>query len=131
MGGEAILEVTEAKIANAISRFSEDISTITNSSVDMNELHERAQKESTQKRSTKFKKMGTLGKIIIIFVVLGIMSGVGVFTFKFFTRSVQCNEGEFIDSSNQCLSCASGCLRCDNASEDTCSRCAQGMYLVL
>ena len=42
MGGEAILEVTEAKIANAISRFSEDISTITNSSVDMKELQERA-----------------------------------------------------------------------------------------
>ena len=43
-------------------------------------------------RSTKFKKMGTLGKIIILFVVVGIMSGVGVFTFKFFTRIVQCNE---------------------------------------
>lgn len=44
MSGEATLEVTEGKLANAIIRFSEDISTVTGSSVDVNDLIERNQK---------------------------------------------------------------------------------------
>lgn len=36
MSGQATLEATEAKLANAISRFSDEVSTVTGSFVDVN-----------------------------------------------------------------------------------------------
>jgi hypothetical protein len=36
MSGEATLEVTEAKLTSTINRFSDDVSTITGSFVDVN-----------------------------------------------------------------------------------------------
>ena len=93
MSGEACLDVTEAKLANAISRFSEDISTVTGSSVDVNELIERNQKEIGMMRATKFKKMGHFAKLIIVLVVIGMLTGIGIFCYKFFSRNIQCIEG--------------------------------------
>jgi len=90
MSGEASLDVTEAKLANAISRFSEDVSTVTGSSVDVNELIERNQKEIGMMRAKQFKKMGLLAKIMIALMILGVIGGIGVFGFNFFNRSVQC-----------------------------------------
>jgi len=90
MSGEASLDVTEAKLANAISRFSEDVSTVTGSSVDVNELIERNQKEIGMMRAKQFKKMGLLAKIMIALMILGVIGGIGAFGFNFFNRSVQC-----------------------------------------
>jgi hypothetical protein len=131
MSGQATLEVTEARLANAISRFSEDVSTVTGSSVDVNELIERSQKEGVPLRRPKFKKMGKLAKMIILFVMLALIAGVGVFCLEFFGRSVQCVEGEFKDGSGQCFSCPTGCLRCTDAETEKCTKCDLNMYLVI
>ena len=80
----------EGKLKNVFSRISEDISTISGSSVDMNELIEKTQRESSLMRQTKFKKMGKLAKLMIIVVVMAVLAGAAVFCIKFFNRSIQC-----------------------------------------
>lgn len=47
MSTEATVELTESKLANTISRFSDEVSTVTGSFIDVNELIERSLKGST------------------------------------------------------------------------------------
>jgi hypothetical protein len=82
-------------------------------------------------RATKFKKMGPLAKGIIALVIIGVLTGIGVFCFSFFNRSVQCMEGEFLSPNNQCLSCPQGCIRCEDNAENRCTKCDLDMYLVI
>lgn len=64
-------------------------------------------------------------------MLLGVLSAGGVFAFRYFSRDVQCLEGEFIGPSNQCLACFPGCLRCESSDPSECTRCGQDMYLVV
>jgi hypothetical protein len=66
---------------------------VTGSYADVQDLIERAVKEGSSWRSLKFKKMGVLPKMIIVFLVVGLLIGVGFFCFKFFNRTVLCQEG--------------------------------------
>lgn len=112
MSTEATLDLTESKLASTISRFSEEVSTVTGSFIDVNELVERSLKGSMLHEAAKFRKISNLGKTIIIFVIVAILAGIGLFCFKFLTRSIQCSEGEYLNANNQCITCSSGCLRC-------------------
>ena len=81
MSGEATLELTESQLANAISRFSDEVSTVTGSFVDVNELIERSFKASLTEPRSKFNKVGGLAKIVIIAAVLAVLAGVTFFSY--------------------------------------------------
>ena len=97
----------------------------------MHELAERIQKEKVNARKLSFRKMGKLGKVIVVFILLAALAGVGYFCFRFLKRSVMCQEGEYVDASRQCMSCFSGCIRCSDSKPNSCQRCDLNMYLVL
>lgn len=75
--------------------------------------------------------MGRLGNLILVLVILALIAGVGYFCFRFFNRSVLCQEGEYLSAGKQCLSCFSGCIRCSDSLPHSCQRCDFNMYLVL
>lgn len=66
-------------------------------------------------RTTTFKKMGPLAKLLIFLVIMGALSGGGFLGYNFFNRNVQCLEGQYLNPESQCLSCPQGCLRCENS----------------
>ncbi len=69
--------------------------------------------------------------MIIAFVVVIIIVGVAFFSFKFFNRTILCQEGEYLNDMKQCVSCSYGCVRCENSEPNRCMKCDMNMYLVL
>jgi hypothetical protein len=78
------------QLSNTKSRFSEETTTVTGSYADVQELVERNQREQINIRRLSFKKMGKLGKIMVLFVILGLIAGTGYFCFRFFNRKILC-----------------------------------------
>jgi len=93
MSGQATISTTEVRINSMMGRFSEDVSTVTNSSIDHNELYERAQEEDSLVRNTKLGKLSLMGKLIMILIIVGMLTGGTVFVVEFFNRDIQCMEG--------------------------------------
>jgi len=104
-----------SQLSNTKSRYSEETTTVTGSYADVQELLERNQREKINTRKLSFKKMGKLGKIMVLLVIVGLIAGTGYFCFRFFHRNIECQEGEYLDGSKQCLSCFTGCIRCANS----------------
>ncbi len=128
--GNADIETIENQLS-AKNRLSEETTTQSGSFAEVQELVERIQKEKVNARKLSFRRLGRLGKMMVVFILVAALAGVGYFCFRFANRSVLCQEGEYLDATKQCLSCFAGCIRCSDYQAANCQRCDLNMYLVL
>jgi t-SNARE complex subunit (syntaxin) len=90
LGGTATFEGAQAKLLPVLNRISVSVSTVTSSYTDANDFFERATKSSMKKSKTSFKKMGKLGKTMMILIIIAVLIGVSYFVLKFFNRKIIC-----------------------------------------
>lgn len=79
ISGAATLEGSQAKIIPFLNRKSEDTTTISSSFNESHDTFERGEKNLQSKNKIGFNKVGKLTKMIIIFIVLGVIAGVSYF----------------------------------------------------
>jgi hypothetical protein len=90
LSGNATFDGTQAKLLPILSRMSEDVSTVTSSYMDVNEVFERGTKSMAKGNKVAFNKVGKIGRTLIIFIIIGILFGVGYFLIEFFNRKIAC-----------------------------------------
>ncbi len=69
---------------------SEEVTTVTSSYMDINEVIERGSKNGIKKSKVSIKKINKMGRALIICIIIGVLIGVGYFVFQFFHRKVTC-----------------------------------------
>ena len=104
---------------------------MTASYVDLNEIFERGSKSSIAKNRFSFKKINKTAKIFIVFFIVALIVALGFAFFNFMNRTIVCEEGTFLSTTNKCTGCFDGCLRCKSADPGKCNKCSVTMYLVV
>lgn len=104
---------------------------MTASYVDLNEIFERGSKSSIAKNRFSFKKINKTAKIFIVFFIVALIVALGFAFFNFMNRTIVCEEGTFLSTTNKCIGCFDGCLRCKSADPGKCNKCSVTMYLVV
>jgi beta-lactamase regulating signal transducer with metallopeptidase domain len=131
ISGNATFEGAQAKLLPVLNRISVSVSTVTSSQTDNNDFFEKATRSSMKKSKSSFKKMGKVGKMMMIFIIVGVLIGVSYFVVKFFNRKIICEEGFYLSDLNQCVGCSEGCVRCEDSMPNKCMKCSVNMFLVL
>jgi hypothetical protein len=99
--------------------------------MDLNEFFERGSKSSIAKNRLSFKKINKTARIFIILFIVAVLFLLGFFFVNFLNRTIVCEEGSYLSSSNKCLGCFEGCLRCKDSAAGKCNKCSVSMYLVV
>lgn len=90
LGGSSSFEGARAKLLPILGKMTEDVSTVTSSYMDVNDFFDRATKSSIKNSKVRFKKMGKMGKMMIILTIVAVLCGVSYFVFQFFNRKIVC-----------------------------------------
>jgi hypothetical protein len=88
--GNATFEGAQAKLLPVLNRISVSVTTVTSSFTDANDFFERATKISMKKSKTSFRKMGKIGKTMIVLTIVAVLIGVSYFVLNFFNRKIIC-----------------------------------------
>ena len=82
--------MAQSKLTPIVGKMSEEVSTVTSSYMDVNEIFERGSKSGIKKSKVSIKKINKMGRTLIICIIIGVLIGVGYFIFNFFHRKVIC-----------------------------------------